>query len=214
MKAGGANGREIADGRKELLRGKVMEMAKRGELTIKTAAKELKVNYRQGLRIYAAYREGGGAALIHGNTGKESGRKADAAVREAALKAYREKHNDFGPTFAAGKPAEAEGISISEDTLRRWLIAEGLWVGRRGRKDHRSRRERRACFGEPAQFDGSHHRRFEKRGMACCLITMIDDAANIRRAQFFWWRDDRRRDDCIVILDKDLRDTASPVPRS
>jgi transposase len=172
-------------GQKELLRGKIMEMARRGELTIKSAAKELKVSYRQGRRIYAAYREGGDAALIHGNTGKESGRKADEAVRAAALKAYREKYNDFGPAFAAEKLFEAEGIRISDETLRRWLTAEGLWAGRRRRKEHRSRRERRACFGELIQFDGSHHRWFEARGRACCLITMIDDATNVRYAQFF-----------------------------
>ena len=172
-------------GQKELLRGKVMEMVKRGELTIKSAVKELKISYRQGLRIYAAYRGGGDAALIHGNTGKGSGRKTEAAVRERALKAYCEKYGDFGPTFAAEKPAEAEGISVSEETLRRWLIAEGLWIGKRRRKEHRSRRERRPCFGEPVQCDGSHHRGFEGCGLVCCLITMIDDATNIRHAQFF-----------------------------
>jgi hypothetical protein len=78
-----------------------------------------------------------------------------------------------------------EGINISNETLRRWLIAEGLWVGRRRRREHRSRRKRRACFGELIQFDGSHHRWFEGRGPVCCLITMIDDATNVRYAQFF-----------------------------
>jgi transposase len=172
-------------GQKELLRGKIMEMVKRGELTIKSAAKELKVSYRQGRRIYATYCDGGDAALIHGNVGKESGRKIGGLIRDAALKAYRERYDDFGPTFAAEKLAEAEGISISDDTLRRWLIAEGLWAGRRRRKEHRSRRERRACFGELIQFDGSHHRWFEGRGSVCCLITMIDDATNVRYARFF-----------------------------
>jgi transposase len=90
-------------GQKELLRGKIMEMVKRGELTIKTAAKELRVSYRQGRRIYAAYESGGDAALVQGNFGKPSKRRIEAAVREAALNAYREKYNDFGPTFAAEK---------------------------------------------------------------------------------------------------------------
>ncbi|MDR1148420.1 MAG: helix-turn-helix domain-containing protein, partial [Spirochaetaceae bacterium] len=172
-------------GQKELLRGKIMEMVKRGELTIKSAAKELKISYRQGLRIYAAYEDGGDAALFHGNFGKKSGRKTEEAIREAALKAYREKYGDFGPAFAAEKLAEVEGIHISDETLRRWLIAEGLWIGRRRKREHRSRRERRPSFGEMIQFDGSHHKWFEGRGLACCLITMIDDATNVRYAQFF-----------------------------
>jgi hypothetical protein len=91
------------------------------------------------------------------------------------LRAYRERYGDFGPTFAAEKPEEEEGIRISDETLRRWLIEEGLWEGKR---------RRRACFGELVQFDGSHHDWFESRGPRCCLITMIDDAANIRYAQF------------------------------
>jgi transposase len=111
-------------GQKELLRGKVMELVKWGQLTIRAAAKELKVRYRQGRRIYAAYRAEGDKGLIHGNAGKPSNRKTAEAIREQAVIAYRERYGDFGPTFAAEKLAEEEGIRISEDTLRRWLIAE------------------------------------------------------------------------------------------
>jgi hypothetical protein len=93
-------------GQKELLRGKVTGMVKRGGLTIKLAVKELKISYRQGLRIYAAYRDGGDAALIHGNTGKESGRKIDGLIREAALKAYRERKG-CGPVSGEGRNTEA-----------------------------------------------------------------------------------------------------------
>ena len=78
-----------------------------------------------------------------------------------------------------------EGVKISDETLRRWLIEDGLWKVMRNKQEHRSRRERRPCFGELVQFDGSHHRWFETRGLVCCLITMIDDATNIRHAQFF-----------------------------
>jgi transposase len=172
-------------GQKELLRGKVMELVKRGQLTIRAAAKELKVSYRQGRRIYAAYVREGDRGLIHGNTGKPSNRKTAEELRERALQAYRERYGDFGPTFAAEKLAEAEGIRISEDTLRRWLIAEGLWEGKRRRRAYRSRRERRSSFGELLQFDGSHHDWFEGRRGTCCLMTMIDDATNIRYAQFY-----------------------------
>lgn len=51
---------------------------------------------------------------------------------------------------------------------------------KRRSKSYRSRRERRARFGELIQFDGSHHDWFEGRRSTCCLITMIDDATNIR----------------------------------
>jgi transposase len=86
-----------------------MEPVKRGHLRI-AAAKELKVSYRQGRRIYGAYVQEGDRGLIHGNTGKQSNRKTAEEIRERTLKAYRERYDDFGPTFAAEKQAEVEGI--------------------------------------------------------------------------------------------------------
>jgi hypothetical protein len=105
--------------------------------------------------------------------------------RERALKAYRERYGDFGPTLAGEKLAGEEGIKISDETLRRWLQAAGLWEGKRRRRAYRSRRERRSSFGELLQFDGSLHDWFEGRRGTCCLMTMIDDATNIRYAQFY-----------------------------
>ncbi|MCA1709730.1 MAG: ISNCY family transposase, partial [Actinobacteria bacterium] len=49
----------------------------------------------------------------------------------------------------------------------------------------RSRRERRPCFGELVQIDGSHHPWFEDRADRCVLMVMIDDATGWTWAQFF-----------------------------
>jgi hypothetical protein len=172
-------------GQKELLRSKALEMVKQGRLTLKAAAVTMRVSYRQGIRLYAAYREKGDAGLVHGNCGKKSNNRLPENVRETAVRAYRERYSDFGPTFAAEKLAEAEGIYINAATLRNLLIGAGEWRGVRRRKEYRSRRERRARFGELVQFDGSHHKWFEGRGGVCCLMTMIDDATNTRLACFF-----------------------------
>ncbi|MDR2658683.1 MAG: helix-turn-helix domain-containing protein, partial [Spirochaetaceae bacterium] len=91
--------RRLPTGQKELLRGKVTGLVKRGQLTIRAAAQELKVSYRQGRRIYAAYAREGNAGLIHGNVGKPSNRKTAREIRERALMAYLERYSDFGPTF-------------------------------------------------------------------------------------------------------------------
>jgi len=45
-------------GQKELLRGKVMEMVSREQMTLKEAGIQLKVSYRQARRILSRYREG------------------------------------------------------------------------------------------------------------------------------------------------------------
>jgi transposase len=172
-------------GQKELLRGKLMEMVKQGKMRLKAAALKIKVSYRQGKRIYAAYLGGGDRALIHGNTGRPSNRRLEEEIRGQAVSRYQQRYSDFGPAFAAEKLEEETGLRVSADTLRRWFTAEVLWKGRRRRRAYRSRRERRPCFGELVQFDGSHHDWFEGRGPRCCLITMIDDATNIRYSRFF-----------------------------
>ena len=63
-------GRRLPMGQKELLRSKALEMVKQGKLTLKAAVKMLGVSYRQGIRIYAAYRQEGDKGLIHGNCQK------------------------------------------------------------------------------------------------------------------------------------------------
>ena len=172
-------------GQKELVRSKVLEMVKQGKLTLKAAVKTMRVSYRQGIRLYAAYIEEGDAGLMHGNYGRRSNNRTTQAILDAALEAYRNRYNDFGPTFAAEKMAEAEGIKISVSVLRRLLVESGDWHGRRRSNEYRSRRDRKEYFGELVQFDGSHHDWFEGRGARCCLITMIDDATNTRLSRFF-----------------------------
>ena len=172
-------------GEKERLRSKILEMVKQGQMTLRAASVMLHISYRHTKRLYYVYRKEGDKGLIHGNYGRPSNNKTDEFILDAVLKAYREKYNDFGPTFAAEKLAEDDKINISVSVLRRLLISTGDWKGSRQSKEYRSRRERKECFGELVQFDGSHHRWFEDRGLSCCLITMIDDATNTRMSRFY-----------------------------
>ena len=177
--------RKLLMGQKELLRGKLMAQVEKKLITLKAAGVQLGVSYRQAKRILAAYRSGGDAALIHGNARKESPKKTDETIRARALEAYRTRYADFGPTFAAEKLGEVEGIAVSAETLRKWLLKEGLWQRHRKTKEHRSRRERRPCFGDLVQFDGSHHRWFEGRGQKCCYMNLVDDATGKSLGMFF-----------------------------
>ncbi|GHV23337.1 hypothetical protein FACS189494_11260 [Spirochaetia bacterium] len=172
-------------GQKELLRGKMMEMVKQGKKTLKAACGQLKISYRQGIRIFKAYAERGDAGLVHGSLGKPSNRRIAGEDMRKAAELYRTRYSDFGPTFAAEKMAEEDALNISVSTLRRMLIAEGLWRGKRRSREYHSRREPGPRFGELIQFDGSPHDWFEGRGSRCCLITMIDDATRKRCSRFF-----------------------------
>ena len=169
----------------ERLRGKIMEMVKRRQKTLKAASLELGISYRQAKRVYQNYLNGGDQALVHGNKGKPSNRRTDQILIQQALSLYTEKYSDFGPTFAQEKLLERDGLKIGVSTLRRALIASRLWVPKRNSREYRSRRNAREHFGELVQFDGSHHDWFEGRSGRCCLITLIDDATKTRLSQFF-----------------------------
>ena len=102
----------------------------------------------------------------------------------------RAHYADFGPTLAAEKLAQRHGCAVSRETLRGWMIADGLWVDRRHRlpSPHQPRR-RRDCLGELVQIvarwrarahDGSEHAWFEDRGPVCTLLAYVDDATSRR----------------------------------
>jgi hypothetical protein len=91
----------------------------------------------------------------------------------------RDRYADFGPTLAAEKLAEHHGCSISRETLRGWMIADGLWQDRRHRlPSPRQPRRRRDCLGELVQIDGSEHAWFEDRGAPCTLPGFVDNATS------------------------------------
>jgi len=163
---------------------KIMHAVLRGERTQAEAARLLDKSTRQVRRILRRLQAGGDAAIVHGLRGKPSNHQPDPKLRQAVLATYRQHYADFGPTFASEKLAE-QGLCVDAQTLRRWLIAEGLWQRQRRRETHRSRRPRRACFGELVQMDASIHDWLEGRGEEVVLISMIDDATNRILARFY-----------------------------
>lgn len=155
-----------------------------GHRTQVEAARLLKRSVRQVRRMQRTLEAGGDAALVHGLRGRPSNHQLAPSLRRRVLKAYRARYPDFGPTLAAEKLAD-EGLVVGVETLRRWLLAEGLWTRRRHRDPHRSRRPRRNCFGELVQMDASIHDWLEGRGETVVLITMIDDATSRVMARFY-----------------------------
>jgi hypothetical protein len=98
-------------------------------------------------------------------------------LREHVLQIVRGQYADFGPTLAYEKLVESHGVRLSVETLRQWMIADGIWRSRKQRAaaPHPPRR-RRACLGELIQIDGCDHEWFEQRAPRCVLLVFIDDA--------------------------------------
>jgi hypothetical protein len=87
--------------------------------------------------------------------------------------------------LAAEKLAEHHGLTLSDETLRSWLLAQGVTHFRRRKRPHRAWRERKPHVGELVQLDGSHHDWFEGRGPRCVLLAYIDDANSRVFARFY-----------------------------
>lgn len=170
---------------KEIKRLKVVEDAIEGSITQKIAARMIGVSERQVRRFVRSVREEGERGIIHKTRGRGSNRKITEEVKEEVLGLYRSKYTGFGPTLLSEKLSEIDDIKISDETIRKWLIGAGLWVGRRKRKTHRQWRERRECFGEMIQIDGSHHDWLEGRGPELVLMGYIDDATNNVFGRFY-----------------------------
>ena len=168
---------------KERKRMVVLGEVKGGKLSVPAAGRLLGVCYRQAKRIWGRFKKKGDAGLVHRNRGKPGPRRKSAKLRTQVLARYRERYPDFGPTLAAEK-LQAQGLAVDHETLRRWLVAEGLWQSGRKRQQHRSWRERRECFGQMVQLDGSHHDWFEGRRDKAVLMVMVDDATNRTGARF------------------------------
>jgi transposase len=168
---------------KERKRLVVLAEVKPGKLSVAAGGRLLGVCYRQAKRIWRRFKKKGDAGLVHRNRGKSGPRRKPAKLRAQVLARYRERYPDFGPTLAAEK-LQQEGLRVDHETLRRWLVAKGLWRSGRKRQQHRSWRERRECFGQMVQLDGSHHDWFEGRRDKAVLMVMVDDATNRTGARF------------------------------
>jgi transposase len=163
--------------KRELNRLEVMQRIKEKRLTQKEAARILGLSVRQVKRLYRAYRQQGAAGLVSKRRGKPSNHRLDTKVEQRAIDLIHKHYRDFGPTLAHEKLVEVHGLHLSDESVRKLMIVEGLWKPKKARKlEVHQMRERRACFGELVLIDGSEHAWFEERGPKCVLLVFIDDA--------------------------------------
>lgn len=161
----------------------VLTKVKDGQLSVAKAAEMLGVSERQGRRIWQRFRRHGDGGLAHGLRGRPSNRSC--AVKTEALKLCRQKYAGFGAALASEYLAERDDLAVHRVTLWRWLRHSGQLAPTRKPARHRQRRQRRRCYGELLQMDGSTHLWFEDRGPSCVLFVTVDDATGRLYARFY-----------------------------
>jgi transposase len=162
---------------REITRLEVMQRLKDKRLVQKEAAQLLGISTRQVKRLWRAYCEKGAQGLVNQRRGRPSNNRMDAGVAQQTLDLIKERYEDFGPTLAHEKLVELHKLQLSRESVRRIMIEEDIWKPKRAKRPSvHQMRERRACYGELVQIDGSDHEWFEGRGPRCTLLVFIDDA--------------------------------------
>ena len=149
------------------------------------AAEILGICVRQVRRLIKRVSDQGDSGVVHRGRGKESQRKIAGQLKKRVIKLCRGLYQQYGPTLLSEKLLEDHRIRISKETLRKWMLAEGVEYRRRGKRPHRSWRARKPHCGEMVQVDGSHHDWFEGRGPKAVLMAFIDDATGRVFARFY-----------------------------
>jgi transposase len=174
----------IALSQRERDRLKVLHEVKQEHLTQVEAARRLKLTDCHVRRLLLRMRERGDGGIVHRLRGRPSNRKLAAAVEQKILARVRQRYADFGPTLASEHLVQ-DGLRVSRETLRKWMIKACLWRPRsQPVKAVHVWRERRARFGELVMQDSSPFAWLEERGPACQLIALIDDATSRIWARF------------------------------
>lgn len=170
---------------KERDRLKIVEAVEKKRLGAQDGADQLGMSARGLRKLRNRYRTSGDSAVIHGLRGRDSNRRISEKIKLKTIRLIQKKYSDFGPTLAAEYLVDDAEISISRETLRGWMIQEGLWKSRPARKrEIHVWRERRASEGELIQWDTSIHDWLEGRGEKLVLIAMIDDATSKLYGEF------------------------------
>ncbi len=161
----------------EITRLEVMQRLGDKRLKQFEAARMLGISVRQVKRLFRAFKAYGAVGLVSRRRGRPSNNRLDPGTMQKAIDLIYAHYQDFGPTLAHEKLTEVHGLKLSDESVRRLMITERLWKPKCAKKPPvYQMRERRACFGELVQIDGSDHDWFEGRGPRCTLLVYIDDA--------------------------------------
>ena len=170
---------------REIKRLHLIHQALEQKISQKQAAEIAELSARQMRRLMKRVETEGDRGILHRRRGKPSNRRIADKTKQKVLALFEKHYADYGPTLASEKLHERHQIQVHAETLRLWLCQARLPYKQRKARPHRQWRQRRSCFGEMVQLDGSHHAWLEERGPKLVLMGYIDDATNTVEARFY-----------------------------
>ena len=109
---------------KELSRINVIQSVVDKRMRRRDAAHQLALTERQTQRLMNRFRESGAAGLANLRRGHPGNHRLPESLKLRVLSLLHDNYSDFGPTLAAGKLRERHNITVSVETLRKWMTAE------------------------------------------------------------------------------------------
>jgi transposase len=163
-----------------------LKQAEGKQITQATAAERMEVSERWVRKLLQRKKREGDRVVVHRLRGGRSNRRLPERLRKRVMGLVRREYLDFGPTLIAEYVEQEHGLVVGKETVRKWMIGEGLWKAKRARVGQvHTWRARRECRGELLQWDTSVHAWLEDRGPAkMYLVALIDDATNTLYARF------------------------------
>lgn len=122
----------------------------------KQAAKKLGVCTRQIHRLVKSLNSLGPNSLISKKRGRSSHHKYSNEFRQNIQDLIQQKYVDFGPTLIAEMLLEREGLNISKETIRLWMIETDLWKQNAKKFQVHQPRDKRPCYGSLIQIVTTH----------------------------------------------------------
>lgn len=194
---------------KDLDRLHILRKVQERAITQVDAARILNLSDRQVRNLLVRLHAEGVKGIISRRVGKPSNRRIADKTKSFVINTIEEKYPGFGPTLATEKLAERDGLHLSKQTVRNWMIEAELWTLKKAKKRnlHPPRRPR-PCFGELIQGDGSRHRWFGVDGPMVNATVFIDDATSTLTALLF--SEQECLDAYYVALDQHVKQYGRP----
>ena len=151
-----------------------------GFLSVAEVSEALELSRRHVWRLLKRVQADGMEGLADRRIGRPSNNRIPLKIRSTIVEIMKGALKGYPPTHASEILREEYDIVISRETLRKIMIAEGLWVPRS--KANRNRkipqlRKRYSNLGDLIQFDGTSFKWLPDQD-PLCLLVFIDDATS------------------------------------